>query len=72
MKSKVIVPFCMKEPIVNGDNFLAMMGNTALCYVPVGTVFLLDGAPPHFSHHVHAFLDREFPECWIGIGAPSP
>jgi hypothetical protein len=24
------------------------------------------GAPPHFSRRAHAFLDREFPDLWIG------
>jgi len=42
------------------------------CHVPVGTVFQLHGAPPHFSCHVHAFLDREFPDHWIGRGDPFP
>jgi len=44
------------------------MENTALLHVPVGTVFQLDGAPPHFFCHVCAFLDREFPDPWIGRG----
>jgi len=25
----------------------------------------LDGALPHFFHHVHALLDREFTDYWI-------
>jgi len=29
-------------------------------------VCLLDGAPPHFLHHVCAFVGKEFPDCWIG------
>jgi hypothetical protein len=31
-------------------------------------VLQLGGVLPHFSHHVHAFLDREFPDHWIGRG----
>jgi hypothetical protein len=46
--------------MVTGDNFLAMMENNALSHVTLGTVFQLDGAPPHFFHHVDAFMDREF------------
>jgi hypothetical protein len=42
-------------------NFLAIV-NTALCHVPVGTVFRLDGAPPHFSRRDRVFLGREFPD----------
>jgi hypothetical protein len=53
---------------VPSDTFLAMMENTALCYVPVGTVFQLHFAPRYFFHCVRAFLDREFPDRWIGIG----
>jgi hypothetical protein len=48
------------------------MENTALWHVPVGTVSKLDGASPHISHYVHAFLDREFPDHWIGSGGPIP
>jgi len=48
--------------------FLTMMESTALHHVPVGTVFQLDGAPPHFSQHVCAFLDREFSDCCVGRG----
>jgi hypothetical protein len=62
MKNKVIGSLFFEEPTVTGNTFLAMMKNIPLCHVPVGTVFLLDGALPHFSHHVHAFINREFPE----------
>jgi hypothetical protein len=72
MKNKIIDPFFFEEPMVTGDNFLAMMENTASCHVPVGTVIQLDGAPPHLSHHVCAFLDREFPDCWIRRGGHIP
>jgi len=48
------------------------MQNTALHHVPMGTVFQLHGAH-HFSHSVHAFLDREIPDRWIGRGGgPIP
>jgi hypothetical protein len=56
---------------VTGDSFLAMMENTALCPVPVITVFQLDGAPPHFSCCVCVFLGRNFPAHCIGrAGGP--
>jgi len=47
--------------------------DTALHHVPVGTVFWLDGAPPHLPHsscHVSASPDREFPGHWLGSGGP--
>jgi hypothetical protein len=25
-----------------------------------------DDALPHFFHRIHAFLDREFPDNWVG------
>jgi len=34
------------EHTVTSDTFLAMMENTALCHVPLGTVFQSDSAPP--------------------------
>jgi hypothetical protein len=34
------------------------------------TVFQLDAAPPHFSNNVHAFLDGEFLDHWVGRGGP--
>jgi len=53
---------------VTGETFLAVMENTAFHHVPMRTIFQLDGAPPHFTCHVHAFLDREFPDQWIRRG----
>jgi len=49
-----------------------MKEDTPLHHVLVGTVFQLDGAPLHFFHCVSAFLDREFPDHWIGRGRPIP
>jgi hypothetical protein len=36
---KVIGPFFFEESAATGDLFLAMTENTALCHVPMGTVF---------------------------------
>jgi hypothetical protein len=70
-KNKVInLFFFFEEPMVTGDTFLVMMNTTTLCYVPVGTIFQLDGIPSHFSHYVLAFIDREFPYHWIGRQGP--
>jgi hypothetical protein len=51
---------------------MAMMENTALRHVAVGTVFQLDEAPPHFSRCFRVFLDRELTYSWLGIGGPIP
>ncbi|KAJ4440315.1 hypothetical protein ANN_08454 [Periplaneta americana] len=32
--------------------------------------FLHDGAPAHFSHTARRYLDRRFPDRWIGRGGP--
>jgi len=52
--------------MVAGDNFWLW------CHVPMGTVSQLDGASPHIFHHIHVFLDREFPDHWVGRGGPIP
>lgn len=48
------------------------METNALRHVPVGTVFQLDSAPPHFFRYVRSFLEQEFPNCWIGRREPIP
>jgi hypothetical protein len=57
---------------VAGETFLATMEGTALRHIPARTVFQLDDALYHFSHRVHAFMDREFPGHWIVRGGPFP
>jgi hypothetical protein len=69
---RVIGPFLFEEPTVTGDTFPAIMMNISLRHVPIGTVFQSGGAPPHFSRHVRAFLDKEFPDSWIGRRGPIP
>jgi hypothetical protein len=66
MKNKVTSLLLSEEPAVTGDTFLAIIENTALHHVPVRTVFQSDGAPHYFSCCVRVFLDKEFPDCWIG------
>jgi len=34
-KNKAMGPFLFEEPMMTGDNFLAMMENTALCRILV-------------------------------------
>jgi hypothetical protein len=72
MKNNVIIPFFLEELTVTGEKFLPMMEGTALHHIPGRTFFHLDGAPPHFPLCFHAFLDREFPDCWIGGGVKFP
>jgi len=73
MKGKVISPLFLEELImVTCNTFLAKIENNVLHHIPVGRVFPLDGTPPHFSCHVHAFLDKQVPDHWIGRGEPIP
>ncbi|GBM46882.1 hypothetical protein AVEN_10725-1 [Araneus ventricosus] len=36
---------------------------------PEGVIFQQDGAPPHHGNIVREFLDKTFPQRWIGRGA---
>jgi hypothetical protein len=65
------VSFLFEELTVTGDTFLAMMQSIDLRRVPVGTVSHLC-APPKFVPRVRVFLDREFPDSWIGRGGTFP
>jgi hypothetical protein len=53
---------------MTGDTLLSVMENSALCHVPVRTVFQFD----HFSSRVRAFLEREFPDRGIRRGGAFP
>jgi hypothetical protein len=57
----IIGPFFFEEPIVTGENFLAVKEDTALCCI-LQEFSQLDGALSHFSCCAHAFLDMEFPD----------
>jgi hypothetical protein len=47
---------------------LIILKNTALCHVSVGRVFQFNGTLHHSSRRFSAFLDREFPDHWLGRG----
>jgi hypothetical protein len=56
MENKIYGPFFSEEPVVIGDMCLAMMENTALHHVPVGTVFQV--------HHLTSAI--VFMPFWLG------
>jgi hypothetical protein len=58
--------------MVTDDTFLAMMENTVLHHVLMGSVSQLDGTLPHLSSHIRAFLDRKFPDLGYEERDPSP
>lgn len=62
---------------LNGENFLDFLQNQLqerLEDVPLAAIqhmwMQLDGAPAHFAGPVRVWLDREFPERWIGRNGP--
>jgi len=71
LKKLSVISF-FEELMVTGDTFLAVLENITLHHVRVGTVLQLDHTPPHFSHCVCAFIDKKYPDCWVGRGEPIP
>ena len=74
-KGGVVGPFFF-EGNVNGVNYLQMLQDYLLPYLQAKNIvhkvrFQQDGAPPHWSREVRSFLDRTFPEGWIGRGSNS-
>lgn len=74
--SRLIGPYFFDENL-NGAvylNFLRNNLNILLEDVPLLTRrrmwYQHDGAPPHYTHEVTNFLNRRFPNRWIGRGGP--
>ena len=71
--SQIVGPYFFEEPTVTGANYLEMLQTYAipqLNRIP-HLVFQQDGAPPHWSRAVRAYLDDAFPDNWIGRGGPT-
>lgn len=73
---KLIGPFIFQERLT-GQAYLQFLQEelpTLLEDVPLATrrkmYFQHDGAPPHFSNIVSAYLNHQFPNKWIGRGGP--
>ncbi|GBM46118.1 hypothetical protein AVEN_66274-1 [Araneus ventricosus] len=53
-----------------GDDATPRTVRSRLCHqFPEGVIFQQDGAPPHHDNIVREFLDKTFPQRWIGRGA---
>jgi hypothetical protein len=63
MENKVTRTFLLEELAVTGDTFLALMENTVLRHVPVGTLF-----QSGFFRRVCASLSRGSPDRCTGRG----
>ena len=71
--SQIVGPYFFEEPTVTGANYLEMLQTYAipqLNRIP-HLVFQQDGAAPHWSRAVRAYLDDAFPDNWIGRGGPT-
>ncbi|GBO08300.1 hypothetical protein AVEN_171614-1 [Araneus ventricosus] len=57
------------EATVTSNICLDMLQLYAVPQFPEGAIFQQDGAPPHYGNIVREFLDKTFPQRWIGSGA---
>lgn len=77
ISDNLIGPIEMPERL-NGDNYLEFLRTIPelLEDVPLelrrSMWFMHDGAPPHFALNVRAFLNRHYPNRWIGRGEDAP
>jgi hypothetical protein len=76
-RSRIYGPFFFEERTINGESYLNMLQQF---FIPElkqtpgllqRAIFQQDGAPPHFARKVRFFLDKTFPERWIGRGGPA-
>ena len=76
MSSKRLIgPFFFEGDTVDGPKYLSMLQEFFIPEVRKmkkmrSIVFHQDGASPHFAADVRHFLDKTFPERWIGRGGP--
>jgi hypothetical protein len=69
MHSRVIGLFCFAEQTVTTTTYHDMLENFTTPQVEdlqPTVIFQQDVAPPHWSVIVREFLDKTFPNCWIG------
>ena len=72
---QIIGPYFFEDETVNRQNYLRILKNY---FYPTmqrrrlnnKMIFQQDGAPPHFSKEVHAWLNEKFNGRWIGRGGP--
>ena len=74
-KQTVSGPFMFIENTITGGTYLDMLEEFLEPHLQqdgiLGTVvYQEDGAPPHFALPVREYLNRTFPNRWIGRGSP--
>jgi len=72
----LIGPFFFPATVI-GKSFLKIMDEDMIpkvkeVYRDVEVIFQMDGAPGHWAKDVRRFMDRKFPNKWIGRGGPIP
>ena len=74
----IIGPYFFPEDTVNSFYYLDMLENffypslQEKGLLSERTHYQQDGAPPHYSLDVRAWLDAKFPQRWIGRAGPIP
>ena len=71
--SQIVGPYFFNDPTVTGANYLDMLQNYAMPQLEriPDLIYQQDGAPPHWSLDVRAYLDDVFQDAWIGRGGPT-
>jgi len=72
-KGRIIGPYFFENENVTGETYRSMLIRYAFPRfreLREDFVFQQDGAPPHYSNRVRAYLDRKVPDRWIGRGGP--
>jgi hypothetical protein len=74
MKDRIIGSFFFTEPTATGNIYLDMLEHFAVPQLlpqRPNVIFQQDGASLHWSLDVRDFLDRTFPQRWLGRDGPT-
>jgi hypothetical protein len=74
-RHEVIGPFFFQEKTVNSTNYLDMLELFAVsqvAHLQPNVFFQQGGAPPHWGLTVRKYLNKTFPNRWIGRGRDGP
>lgn len=72
-KDRVIGPYFFENGTVTGELYKNMLSQYAFprfSRLRPDYIFMQDGAPPHYSNRVRAYLNNKRPGNWIGRGGP--
>lgn len=75
MCNRIIGPYFFKENSITSNSYLALLVDYVAPQLGVlqpSIIFQQDGAPPHWGLRVREFLNRTFPDRWIGRDGPIP